>query len=114
LGFACDVDKDIAFTGKAAYLARRAEAKGPFLCSLKLQQPDAMLHHNEPVLRDGVIVGFITSGAFSAAKGSAVGLCLIEPPAGTSGGEALEKGDYSVLVEGRIIPAILQRNPFTH
>ena len=73
-----------------------------------------MLHHNEPVLRDGVIVGFITSGAFSAAEGSAVALCLIEPPVETSGGEALEKGDYSVLVEGRIIPAILQRNPFTH
>ena len=71
-----------------------------------------MLHHNEPVLRDGAIVGFITSGAFSAAEGSAVGLCLIEPPAGTSGGEALEKGDYSVLVEGRIIPAILQRKAF--
>jgi len=39
---------------------------------------------------------------------------LIEPPAGTSGGQALEKGDYSVLVEGRAIPAILQRKPFTH
>ena len=114
LGFACRIDKDIAFTGKAAYLARRAEAKGPFLCSLKLQQPDAMLHHNEPVLRDGVIVGFITSGAFSAVQGSAVALCLIEPPAGNSGDKALEKGDYSVLVEGRFIPAILQHNPFTH
>ena len=32
--------------------------------------------------------------------------------AGSSGGELLEKGDYSVLVEGRIIPAILQRKPF--
>ena len=114
LDFACRVDKGIAFTGRAAYLARKAEAKGPFLCSIKLQQPDAMLHHNEPVLRGGAIVGFITSGAFSAADGSAVGLCLIEPPVGTSGGEALEKGDYSVLVEGRIIPAILQRKPFTH
>ena len=31
---------------------------------------------------------------------------------GTSGGETLEKGDYSVLVEGRIIPAILQRKAF--
>ena len=114
LDFACRPDKDIPFTGRAAYLARKAEGKGPFLCLIKLQKPDSMLHHNEPVLRDGVIAGFITSGAFSAAEGSAVGLCLIEPPAGTSGGEALEKGDYSVLVEGRIIPAILQRNPFTH
>ena len=112
MDFACHLDKDIAFTGKAAYLARNAQAKGPFLCSIKLQLPDAMLHHNEPVLRDGEIVGFVTSGAFSAAQGSAVGLCLIEPPTGTYGGEALEKGDYCVLVEGRIIPAILQRKAF--
>jgi 4-methylaminobutanoate oxidase (formaldehyde-forming) len=112
LDFACHLDKDIAFTGKAAYLARKAQAKGPFLCSIKLQQPDAMLHHNEPVLRDGTIVGFVTSGTFSAAQGSAVGLCLVEPPTGTSGGETLEKGDYCVLVEGRIIPAILQRKAF--
>ena len=62
LDFACHLDKDIAFTGKAAYLARNAQAKGPFLCSIKLQLPDAMLHHNEPVLRDGEIVGFVTSG----------------------------------------------------
>ena len=39
-------------------------------------------------------------------------LCFIEPPTGTSVGEALEKGDYCVLVEGRIIPAILQRKAF--
>jgi 4-methylaminobutanoate oxidase (formaldehyde-forming) len=71
-----------------------------------------MLHHNVRVLRDGAIVGFVSSGAFSGMQGSAIALCLIEPPTGTSGGEALEKGDYSVLVEGRIIPAILQRKPF--
>lgn len=112
LDFVCHIDKGIAFTGKSAYLARKAQAKGPFLCSIKLHQPDAMLHHNEPVLRDGTIVGFVTSGAFSAAQGSAVGLCLIAPPTETSGVEALEKGDYSVLVEGRIIPAILQRKAF--
>ena len=42
-----------------------------------------------------------------------MGLYLIEPPnPGTSGGEALEKGDYCVLGEGRIIPAILQREAF--
>ena len=71
-----------------------------------------MWNPNEPVLRDGTIVGFVTSGTFAAAQGSAVGLCLVEPPTGTSGGEALEKGDYCVLVEGRIIPAILQRKAF--
>ena len=71
-----------------------------------------MLHHNEAGLRGEAIVGFVTSGAFSAAQGSAVGLCLIAPSTEKSGVEALEKGGYSVLVEGRAIPAILQRKAF--
>ena len=112
LDFACRPDKNAAFIGKAAYLARKAEAKGPFLCSVKLHQTDAMLHHNEPVLRDGAVVGFVTSGAFSALLGTAIGLCLIAPPAGTSGNKELEKGDFTVLVEGRAIPATLQRKAF--
>lgn len=112
LDFACRHDKNTAFIGKAAYLARKAEAKGPFLCSVKLHQPDAMLHHNEPVLRDGAVVGFVTSGAFSALLGTAIGLCLIAPPAGTSGNKELEKGDFTVLVEGRAIPATVQRKAF--
>jgi hypothetical protein len=49
----------------------------------------------------------ITMSLYCAMK-----LCFIEPPTGTSVGEALEKGDYCVLVEGRIIPAILQRKAF--
>jgi hypothetical protein len=37
---------------------------------------------------------------------------LIAPPTKKSGVGALEKGDYSVLVEGRTVPAILQRKAF--
>ena len=71
-----------------------------------------MVKNSELILRDVAVVGVVTRGAFVAAQGSAGGVSLIDPPTGTSGGEALEKGDYSVLVEGRIIPEILQRKAF--
>jgi len=102
----------IPFLGREAYLAQKTEGKGPYLCSIKLKEPDTFLHHNEPVLRNGKIIGFITSGAFCYGQGAATGLCLISPPDGTNGISQIENGAYSVLVEGRSVPAILKRKPF--
>jgi len=106
LGFVCKTDKPVPFIGQAAYLERKAAAKGPFLCSLRLDNPDALLHHNEPILRDESVVGFVTSGAFSVQTGSAIGLCMIAPKASETRKD-LERGNYSVLVEGQRIKAAL-------
>lgn len=106
LGFTCKPNKSIAFIGRDAYLARKAEGNGPFLASIKLENQEPLLHHNEPVLRDGNIVGYVTSGAYAYGQGSAIGLCLVSPPA--DGGRAsIEYGSYEVLVEGEKIPATL-------
>jgi 4-methylaminobutanoate oxidase (formaldehyde-forming) len=110
LGFICKPDKGVPFIGREAFLERKASAKGPFLCSLRLDDPDALLHHNEPVLRDEKIVGFVTSGAFSAASGSAIGLCVISPPEGETG-RTVASGNYAVLVEGRRVRAEIGLNP---
>jgi len=64
LDFICKTEKNIPFIGRDAYLNRKEEGVGPHLCSIKLKDSTAMLHHNEPVLRDDKVVGFITSGAF--------------------------------------------------
>ena len=80
--------------------------------AVRLSDPDAMLHHNEPVLRNGQIIGFVTSGAFSAAQNAAVGLCLVTPPEDNGGLEGLEDGDFAVMVEGRNVAAELRRKPF--
>ncbi len=113
LDFTCKPGKTISFIGRDAYLARKAEGKGSFLCSIKLRDTDALLHHNEPVLRDGKIVGFVTSGAFAYGQSAAVGLCFVSPPPGRAGKVGLEDGDYAVMVEGRKIPAILSLKPFS-
>ena len=112
LDFICKPDRHRPFIGQDRYLALRADRQGPYLCSVRLTDPDAMLHHNEPVLRDGRIIGFVTSGAFSAAHNAAVGLCLVSPPEGSGGPEGIEEGEFAVTVEGRKVPAKLQRKPF--
>ena len=112
LDFICKPDTRHPFVGQDAYLARKAGRQGPYLCAVRLSDPDAMLHHNEPVLRNGQIIGFVTSGAFSAAQNAAVGLCLVTPPEDNGGLEGLEDGDFAVMVEGRNVAAELRRKPF--
>lgn len=112
LEFVCKPDKDIPFIGRDAYLARKAEGHGPYLCSIQLNDPDPLLHHNEPVLRDGDVVGFITAGAYGYTVGAAVGLCLISLAQGEADKNSLATGRYSVMVEGQEIAAELSLVPF--
>lgn len=79
LEFACKPGKAVPFIGRDGYLARRAEGAGPFLCSIKLLDAEPLLRHNEPVLRDGEVVGYVTSGAFAYGQGASVGLCPVSP-----------------------------------
>ena len=112
LAFICKIDKVPAFLGREAYLQRKLEAKGPYLCSVKLKASAPLMHHNEPVLRDGQVVGYVTSGAFSAHFNCAVGLCLIDVPVDAHGKTVLPAGDYAVMIEGESIPAEVSVRPF--
>ncbi|MBT7312336.1 MAG: hypothetical protein HN845_02140 [Halieaceae bacterium] len=70
------------------------------------------MHHNEPVLRDSQVVGYVTSGAFSAHFHCAVGLCFIDLPAGAQGKAAIASGDYTVMIEGVPIAAEVSMQSF--
>ncbi len=102
LDFACKPDRKNHFIGRDAYLARRSNEEGPYLCLIRLCDSDAILHHNEPVLRDGAVVRFITNGAFAYAQNTSVGLCMVSSPAGSRGRTSVKAGTYAVLVEGEI------------
>ena len=75
------------------------------LLQFRLTDPEPLLHHNEPVRRDGRTVGLITSGAYGHTLGGAVGLGYVpcarpgEPPA------EMLAARYAVEVAGRIVPA---------
>jgi 4-methylaminobutanoate oxidase (formaldehyde-forming) len=112
LEFVCKPDKSIPFIGQEAYLERRGQAKGPFLCSIKLTDTEPMLHHNEPILRDGEVVGYVTSGSYGYTVGSSVALCFVSLAEGETGKESLPHGRYSVMVEGAEIPAEISMTAF--
>jgi 4-methylaminobutanoate oxidase (formaldehyde-forming) len=112
LDFTCKTDKSPAFIGREAYLRRKAEASGPYLCAVKLKDSAPLMHHNEPVLRDSQVVGYVTSGAFSAHFHCAVGLCFIDLPAGAQGKAAIASGDYTVMIEGVPIAAEVSMQSF--
>lgn len=110
--FLCKTEKPVSFIGKEAYMERREQKSGPYLCSIKLNDPDPMLYHNEPVLRNGQVEGFVTSAAYGYTVGSAVGLCFVNLPEGSTEKRDLETGNYEVMIEGKAIAATISLSPF--
>ena len=60
-----------------------------------------MLYHNEPILKDGEIVGHLSSGTYSHTLGSAVGLGYV-PCKPNESHEDILSLKYTVEVEGVI------------
>ena len=73
LGFAVKTDKP-AFIGRVAVLEKRQTGLETRLVQFKLTDPQPMLYHNEPILRDGEIVGYLSSGAYGHHLGAAIGM----------------------------------------
>lgn len=71
----------------------------------------AVLLGRETILRDGVAVGYLTSGGWGYTIGKAVGYGYVRNPAGVSE-EWLKSGAYSLVVAGEILPAALGLKPF--
>ena len=74
LGFAVRLDKATPFIGREALLAHRDRPLGRRLIVFLLEDPEPLLYHDEPIWRDGALVGRITSGAYGHTLGRAVGL----------------------------------------
>ncbi len=110
--FACKLRTDIAFLGRDAVEKARAEGPRRRLVSLVLADPGAMIWGGELVLRDGVAVGQVTSGAWGETVGGAVGLAYIRHP----GGEVVtpdvaRAGSYQVNVGGELYGAAVHLRP---
>ena len=82
LGFAVATGK-ADFIGRDAVLAKRDKGLDKRLVQFRLTDPEPLLYHNEPILRDGRIVGHLSSGAYGHHLGGAIGMGYVPCPGET-------------------------------
>ena len=97
LGFAVKSDKP-DFIGRDAVLRKKDEGLKVRMVQFRLTDPEPLLYHNEPVLRDGEIVGFLSSGSYGHHLGGAMGMGYV-PCEGESAEQVLAS-DYEIDVAG--------------
>lgn len=114
LGFAVAFDKPGCFIGREALLRQRAA--GPIDRRLVQLRVDVAgtpphLYHNEPILRDGRIVGSVTSGAYGHRIGASLGMGYVSDPGGVTA-DWLSRGRWEVEVAWNRYPAVVQLRPW--
>ncbi len=109
LGFAVKTGAKDAFVGRDAVLRKRAEGLRRRLLQFKLGEPEPMLFHNEPLVRDGEIVGIVTSANYGHALGGAIGMGYV-PCEGESAEEVLASS-YEIEIAGNRVRAAASLAP---
>ena len=69
------------------------------------------LLHNEPIWKDGVIVGFVTSGTWGFRLERSLGLASLRRDGGATK-EWINSGDFTVQIAGEHHPIDVQHQPF--
>lgn len=108
LGWAVKLGKGIDFLGRAAL-----EAAGPLtkrLAGFVVEDPDAVLVGRETILRNGVPVGYLTSGGFGYTVGGPVGYGYVRNADGVSDA-FLTGGRYELVIANEPVPARIELGP---
>ena len=109
LGFAVKTDKP-NFIGRDAVLATRETGLEQRLVQFKLTDAEPLLYHNEPILRNGENVGYLSSGGYGHHVGAAIGMGYV-PCKGESVAELLASS-FEIDVMGTRVKAEAKLKPF--
>jgi 4-methylaminobutanoate oxidase (formaldehyde-forming) len=114
LGFAVALHKPGGFIGQEALLQQKEQGLTRKLLQFALHDASKLLYHNEPVLRDGVIVGRISSGMFGHALGKSLGMGYVEFGSAPGAGDAAPvlQGNFEIEVAGVRVAATPSLAPF--
>ena len=115
LGFVIKEDKPSGkfghMIGKDSIVKKRNEGFEKLLLQFRLRDPEPLLYHNEPILRDGIIVGYLTSGNYGHYLKGAIGLGYIKC---NNVGESIKdilSSSYQIDVAGHKIDADVSIKP---
>jgi len=100
LGFAVSWKKPEGFLGREALLKQKEAGVTRKLLQFALHDASALLYHNEPIWRNGEIVGRISSGMFGHALGKSLGMGYVELGAFAGSDADLIAATYEIEVAG--------------
>ena len=109
LGFAVKTDKP-NFIGRDAVLRKKDAGLNSRLVQFKLTDPEPLLYHNEPIMRDGDVVGHLSSGVYGHHIGAAMGMGYVSCQ-GESVSDVLAS-TYEIDVMGTRVKAKASLRPF--
>jgi 4-methylaminobutanoate oxidase (formaldehyde-forming) len=109
LGFAVAFKKD-GFVGREALLRQRDRPLARRLVAFTLDDPEPLLLGDEPIYRDGALVGRITSGAYGHTLGRSVGMGYVAHPDGVDAA-FVRTGRWELEIATERLPASAQLEP---
>ena len=108
LGFAVKTAKP-DFIGRDAVLRKKEAGLDKRLMQFKLTDPEPLLYHNEPILRDGEIIGYVSSGAYGHHLDGAMGMGYV--PCTSETADQLLTSNYEIDVAGTRVKAEASLKP---
>ena len=108
LGFAVSKTKT-DFIGADAVARKRDEGLSSRMVQFRLTDPEPLLYHNEPILRDGEMIGYLSSGNYGHHLGAAIGMGYV-PSKGEKPGDVVASS-YEIEVAGVRVPADASLRP---
>ena len=112
LGFVVAWDKPGGFIGRDALLEARERGVTRRLVQFALHDSERLLYHNEPIWRDGELVGHITSGMYGHTVDRSLGMGYVEHHHGIADAAYINAGTYEIEVAGERVGADAQLAPF--
>jgi glycine cleavage system T protein len=112
LHFALAWNKPGGFVGLEPLARQREAGVRRRLVAVALERTDRLLYHNEPIWRNGKLVGKISSGMFGHTLGTALGLGYLVNGGATVSAEWIGTGHYEVEVAAERVPARVSLRPF--
>jgi len=104
-------DKPGGFIGRDALL--RHKESGPLkyrMVQFLLEDPEPLLYGNEVIYRDGVIVGYLQTGAYGFTLGGAMGMGFVEHEDGATK-DFINSGSYEIDIAGERFTAKASLRP---
>ena len=106
LGWAVKMKGNTGFLGREALEAAQRAPLQKTLAGFVVEAPEAVLVGRETILRDGVPVGYLTSGGFGYTVGASLGYGYVRNAQGVTQ-DWLAQGDYALIIAGEQTPARL-------